>query len=481
VEALVGSLCRKGPRGIPPSSSWQRGASSLAFTVHPNANTLNKCAASKRSISSTTTRFGYYSSNFDRHYGISSIKGASPTYSTYIGGDGAADDSSSTSSSNQKSCTSLHSAIPISEYELPPPIDDVLSIQELKKGQRVVSFGDVHGDIDALVSFLVTAKLMDGSSTAENPIWCGGDSICVQTGDVLDRGDDELACLRLLASLSRQAQEAGGSLTLLYGNHEAINSIGLFQYANPGGNAEFEVDIGKPIDELMGNNRWRLQFAGNQPSRWAAMEPGGLLAESLLKNMKVAVVVGRTVFVHAGLTKEHLRDYGGVEGMNRAAKDWITQVHHGENNNDGEYDTVEEVLEAAQRRAKAAAATMPECLGGGIGSASPVWMRDYSNPSDNEPKVYAQTMIDEALQELGGGVQRMVMGHTPQYRINAALKGKAWRVDVGASRGVMNGTPEVLEIIHGGEDEEDVVNILTMGGDCICSSDRQVMPVAGFF
>uniref|UniRef100_A0A7S4VAR2 Calcineurin-like phosphoesterase domain-containing protein n=1 Tax=Ditylum brightwellii TaxID=49249 RepID=A0A7S4VAR2_9STRA len=89
-----------------------------------------------------------------------------------------------------------------------------------------------------------------------------------------------------------------------------------------------------------------------------------------------------------------------------------------------------------------------------------------------------QSHIDEALKELGGDVQRMVMGHTPQFRINAALKGKAWRVDVGASKGVMSGTPEVLEIIHGGEDEDDVVKILTMSGEAICSSERQVMSVA---
>jgi len=29
---------------------------------------------------------------------------------------------------------------------------------------------------------------------------------------------------------------------------------------------------------------------------------------------------------------------------------------------------------------------MPDCLGGGIGASSPVWMRDYSQPNDKEPK-----------------------------------------------------------------------------------------------
>ena len=118
---------------------------------------------------------------------------------------------------------------------------------------------------------------------------------------------------------------------------------------------------------------------------------------------------------------------------------------------------------------------MPACLGGGIGASSPVWMRDYSSPNDSAPKSpFAQKMIDECLSELGD-VERMVMGHTPQNRINAALKGKAWRVDVGASRGVMNGVPEVLEIIHkGGENDKDVIHILTVEGDRIPASERQI-------
>ncbi len=69
----------------------------------------------------------------------------------------------------------------------------------------------------------------------------------------------------------------------------------------------------------------------------------------------------------------------------------------------------------------------------------------------------------------------MVMGHTPQSKINSALDGKAWRIDVGASKGVMGGTPEVLEIIHrGGDNDEDIVNILTADGMQISGRERSV-------
>ena len=133
----------------------------------------------------------------------------------------------------------------LSQYALPQTeigVDDYRP--DLPKGQRIVAFGDVHGDITALRSFLVTAGILDPDSSVDEPRWCGGTTICVQTGDVLDRGDDELACFRLLATLARQAHEAGGTLLLLYGNHESLNAAGLFQYANPGGNSEFERTIG---------------------------------------------------------------------------------------------------------------------------------------------------------------------------------------------------------------------------------------------
>ena len=83
-------------------------------------------------------------------------------------------------------------------YTLPPPAADVIT--DLEAGRRIVTFGDVHGDIDALRNVLVTAQIMDENSSVEEPVWSGGDTICVQVEEVLDRGDDELgvrACIVL--------------------------------------------------------------------------------------------------------------------------------------------------------------------------------------------------------------------------------------------------------------------------------------------
>jgi len=202
--------------------------------------------------------------------------------------------------------------------------------------------------------------------------------------------------------------------------------------------------------------------------------------------MNVAVVVGRALFVHGGLTKDHLVKYGGLSEMNASVRKWYgTPLPEEYQNDDGyKFKTVDEVIQNANARAKFVSKTQPECLGGGIGSASPVWVRDYSSPADAVPKQpqRAQKMIDDCLEEIssevGEGVVRVVMGHTPQSKINSALQNKAWRIDVGASKGVMNGTPEVLEIIHcGGENGEDIINILTVEGERIPAVERQTIEI----
>ena len=45
-------------------------------------------------------------------------------------------------------------------------------------------------------------------------------------GDQLDRGDNEIQILYFLERLQREAEEAGGKLHILNGNHETMNVAG---------------------------------------------------------------------------------------------------------------------------------------------------------------------------------------------------------------------------------------------------------------
>src|SRR5512140_1089804 len=100
--------------------------------------------------------------------------------------------------------------------------------------KRMVAIGDLHGDLGGTRAALRAAGAID-----EHDKWIGGDLVVVQTGDVLDRGDDERAVLELLERLSTEAKAAGGALIQLLGNHELMNAAGDFRYVTPGGARDF--------------------------------------------------------------------------------------------------------------------------------------------------------------------------------------------------------------------------------------------------
>jgi hypothetical protein len=81
---------------------------------------------------------------------------------------------------------------------------------------RIIAIGDVHGDFEQFVSVLRSAGLID-----RNADWSGGRTHLVQTGDIVARGPDSRATMNLIMKLEKQAQEAGGAVHALVGNHEA--------------------------------------------------------------------------------------------------------------------------------------------------------------------------------------------------------------------------------------------------------------------
>jgi len=342
-------------------------------------------------------------------------------------------------------------------------------------GQRTYAIGDVHGDLTKLVMALVKAGLVEQkvregedkeNATLSDFVWSGGDSILVQVGDILDRGSYECACIHLLSALSHQASKSGGGIVLCLGNHEVLNALGLFNYAESEGNEEFERIFGGYFDHVDEGGEWRLKYAGNQATRWRCWEPGGALTTfNLLNNFVLSTQVGRSVFVHGGLTKEHLTKYGGIQGMNDKARSWFEDCKPTEEVVLTADTPPEDIINAARGRAKDISSSMPSFLGGGpTERASPVWMRDYSKPNDVTPSnSSALALAEEALEEIGREARRFVVGHTPQTRINSALDGKVWRIDVGMSKGVMNNMPEVIEITHGAE--EDIIKIVRPGNE----------------
>ena len=274
-----------------------------------------------------------------------------------------------------------------------------LSPLPLRRAQpkRVVAIGDLHGDLAATRSALKAAAVIDDKDN-----WIGKDTVVVQTGDILDRGDDEQAILDLLFDLEGKAKAAGGAMIVLLGNHELMNAAGDFRYVTPGAMKDF--DDAKGLD----TSRWE-KAPENVRGRISALGPGGVYAKKLAEHDVIAIV-GDTIYSHAGVIGPWVTQ---VEEVNMTSRCWL----------DGQ---------AGGPEAPPIAMTSEE---------SPVWTRALGlDPVDCNA-------LKDALAKLD--VKRMVVGHTVQQNgINSTCDGAVWRIDVGLAK-LYGGPIEVLELVEG--------------------------------
>jgi hypothetical protein len=234
--------------------------------------------------------------------------------------------------------------------------------------------------------------------------------VIVQTGDAVDRADDDRAVLDLLERLKGEAAKAGGEVVAMSGNHEIMNASFDFRYVTPPAFATF-ADV-KPKND--GVAAALLHVDAPARGRAAAFAPGGPYA-AMIANRPVIYRAGDTMFVHGGILPKHV-SYG-IERLNAETRAWLV----------GERSEPPRILTQED---------------------GPIWSRIYSAAPGREE---CATLV-ETLGKLGA--KRMVMGHTVQRNgINPACDGKAWRIDVGMSK-FYQGPIQALAI------EGDVVAVL---------------------
>lgn len=264
---------------------------------------------------------------------------------------------------------------------------------------RIIAIGDIHGDLEA-----ARAALRLGGAIDTRDRWIGGTLVVVQTGDILDRGDEEEAIMNLFQRLGQEARSAGGAVYVLNGNHELMNVLLDFRYVTEGGFRAFDdVASVDPADSLLSS------LDPEERLRAAAFRPGGPVALQLAKR-PTGLVLGPNLFVHGGILPDQVAM--GLDAMNGQIRRWLRNE-----------------------------APPPEWI---AGDRSPVWTRLYSR----QPTPAACDTLDFVLKELE--VERMVVGHTVQTTgITAYCGGRVWSIDVGMAA-YYGGRPEVLEIRRDG-------------------------------
>ncbi|GAA5832387.1 hypothetical protein JCM11251_006430 [Rhodosporidiobolus azoricus] len=312
---------------------------------------------------------------------------------------------------------------------------------------RIVAVGDIHGDMPHLTRILRRAELIDMKGQ-----WIGGDSILVQTGDIVDRGKDTIAIYRFFQTLRPQAERAGGAVVSLLGNHEIMNALGDWRYVTKEDIASFGGERNRRLAMSTGwlGQDWRTNYSitARVPYLHTSFPPGvpipafprtpvgesdkRFLSEETYEDQngnaeENPFAVAAASFVHGGITPEYLSQLSTsrpVEEINRIGSSLLFSL----------------LSTPAAPLGLPRSATPEQRLF--WSEQGPMWNREWAIEDEEE----ICDRVGEVARRLR--VRRLVMGHTPQFGgIMQRCEGKVLLIDTGISR-AYGGPLSSLEILH---------------------------------
>ncbi|KAF9906472.1 hypothetical protein EC991_000640 [Linnemannia zychae] len=297
------------------------------------------------------------------------------------------------------------------------PSEQNLQQQTPPKNGRTVAVGDLHSDLAQTLAVLRLANVIDADSN-----WSGGHDTLVQTGDIVDRGPDTIAIYNLFDKLRQQAKDAGGKVVNVYGNHEVMNLGGDLRYVT-------EEDY--------------ASFGGREKRKEAWDVKTGWLGKQIYSNFNISHIQnGHTVFSHGDMEPEWASL--GADTLNLLSRDaiWKGDFRH---------------APIFQGTGKVYSLQ----IGGtdlfshlGYHLLGPIWSRAHATQEGGmEETCKSVDAVKKAL-----GVNRLISGHTPQYRTGKILSicnGGYMVIDVGISK-YYGGHLAALEIIENDDGTQSV-------------------------
>jgi len=340
---------------------------------------------------------------------------------------------------------------------------------------RIVAIGDVHGAGDAFVSILQKTGLIDAGRK-----WTGGSAVLVQTGDLMDRGQEARAVLDLMMALESQAASAGGRVQSLLGNHEVMNLIGetrdvapeLFrQFADEQSDARREqayqsaskLSAEKPPDKT----EWLAAHPAGYVEYREALSPSGPYGKWLRSKPIIAEING-SVFMHGGVNSEFTTD--SLDNINKRIRRELNEFDEGfrwlqQHDLALPFYTLKETVQAAHdelarlevkrkresltdddvAEAKALLPILNIDASALLSEKGPLWFRGFSSWTDQEGAERMPALLKKYK------VKRFVTAHTPQPsgRIATRFGNTLYLIDTGMLDGKFypNGRPSALEIV----------------------------------
>jgi hypothetical protein len=235
---------------------------------------------------------------------------------------------------------------------------------------KVAAASDFHGQYDLMKTLLTNNNIID-----EKGNWTFGNGHFVITGDVFDRGDKVTEILWFLYNLEQQAEQAGGRVHLLLGNHEVMVLNGDLRYLHPK-YVETSRLLEQPFEKLYGKD--------TVLGRW-------------LRSKSVLVKVNNMLFAHGGFHPSLAKEKRTLADINHVFKNNLVKK------------------ELAQPR---------EGWGKYLHKKNgPIWYRGYFKKDNGA----SGEEIDLLLNHFD--IEYLVVGHTSQKQVETRHQGRVIAID----------------------------------------------------
>jgi ankyrin repeat protein len=265
------------------------------------------------------------------------------------------------------------------KVKLRKPVPESESV--FRKADKIFAMSDIEGNFFEFVNSLMNNKIIDNKYN-----WIFGDGHLVLVGDFVDRGKYVTQVLWLIYKLEQEAEDAGGKVHYLLGNHEEMDLIDDYRFVD----LRYKIlayKLGINLDEFYTN---QTEFGA-----W-------------LRTKNVIEKIGKNLFVHAGISDVLLSRNFSIPRINRIARTALS-TSIAKIDNDASLVLFDYGV---------------------------LWYRGFVNEEKDYPKI-TQNSVDEILASYGA--DRFIVGHTIVSDISADFNGKIIRLDVDHYRNVASG------------------------------------------
>lgn len=274
--------------------------------------------------------------------------------------------------------------------------------------EKTLVISDPHGDLESFIAVLQNNGVID-----KNYNWIFGKNQLVVIGDVFDRGEDVLPIYWLMYKLEQEALEAGGIMTFLLGNHEEMVLRNNLKYTR----SKY-----KNLAEKLNIEYPGLWNGESELGRW-------------LQTRNLMQVIGKDLYVHAGLSPEFSRMNYSIPAVNEEVGKSI-------------------LLDQAGRKALSEMSDSIYSTYGG-----PFWYRGMVKNEDRYHPVYMDE-VDQILKQYQ--VDRIFVGHTIFDNVTSFYGKKVVAVNVdnkknrekGRTRGMMIQNGQLYWVYDKGEPQK---------------------------